>query len=630
MKKILLTLVFTGVLLFIFAVPRNLVVVEISTGTWCTYCPGAAMGADDLIANGQPAAIIENHTGDSFANAYSNARNSYYNPGGVPTAYFDGLNAVEGGDHNQSMYSYYLPRVTSRIAVASKYTISATGSLDGNNLNIVATVAKPEADTNTNVLLHCVVTESHIQYSWQGQTHLNFVNRLMLPNQSGTAVSLATGEEQTYNLSGAFNSAWNINTCEVVLFLQNSATKEILQGVKYPLPGLVGVNPVSATELSFPETYIGDSNSLSFTVNNFFNFTVTGTISSSNPVFVPEQTNFSIEPYQSCTVNVDFVPASAVPYTGTLTLNSNLSGYNVVQIPLTGTGFNNAPPVAANLIIAGPPVVYQGITVLYDFSDPDGDAEGTTQFQWMQMFNNQPVIIPNATQQTYTIQPEDLDYPIACQITPFDQHGMAGTPVLSSPTIPIEDLPAPQNLTGTLTPPNTVTLHWQKPIHYQGKAFSGYRIFRDGSTLYNLMNPDSLSYTDINVPDGTHTYWVCSIFTYPLLVSNPSNSITVMVNVPNDDEIASALNNVCAYPNPFKGNTTFKISGKSNRPVTIEIYNLKGQLIKRLATKTDQNGSAQLSWNTLDENTKPVRNGIYFYRTICDSSSETGKLILLK
>jgi len=103
-----------------------------------------------------------------------------------------------------------------------------------------------------------------------------------------------------------------------------------------------------------------------------------------------------------------------------------------------------------------------------------------------------------------------------------------------------------------------------------------------------------------------------------------------MVNVPNDDEIAPALTNVCAYPNPFQENTTFQISGKSNRPVTIEIFNLKGQLIRRLATKTDQNGLAQLSWNTLDENTKPVRNGIYLYRTICDSSSETGKLILLK
>ena len=34
------------------AVPREMVVMEIGTGTWCTYCPGAAMGADDLLENG--------------------------------------------------------------------------------------------------------------------------------------------------------------------------------------------------------------------------------------------------------------------------------------------------------------------------------------------------------------------------------------------------------------------------------------------------------------------------------------------------------------------------------------------------------------------------------------------------
>ena len=630
MKKILLTLVFTSVLLFILAVPRNLVVVEIATGTWCTYCPGAAMGADDLIANGQPAAIIENHTGDSFANVYSNARNSYYNPSGVPTAYFDGLNAVVGGDHTQSMYSYYLPRVTSRIAVPSKYTISATGNLTGNNLTVAATVAKPEADTNTNVLFHCVITQSHIQYSWQGQTHLNFVNRLMLPNQNGTAVTLATGEQQTYNLTGIFNPEWDITSCEAVLFLQNNATKEILQGVKYSLPELLGINPISVTELNFPETYIGGSSSLSFTINNYFNFTVTGTISSSNPVFIPEQTNFSIAAYQATTINVNFVPASAVQYTGILTLNSNLSGFNIVQIPLSGTGFFNAPPSVSNLIIVGPPVIYQGLTVLYDFSDPDGNVEGNSRFQWMRMFNNQPQVIQNAVQQTYIIQPEDMDYPIACQVTPVDQHGMEGTPVLSPPTIPIEDLPAPQNLTGTLTPPNTVILHWQKPIHYQGKVFSGYRIYRDGTSLYSLMNPDSLSYVDLNVPDGSHTYWACSIFTYPLIFSNPSNSITINVNVPNSDELAPALKSVSVYPNPFKATTNFQISGKANRSVTIEIYNLKGQLINRLTTKTDQNGSAQIGWNALDENAKPVRNGIYFFRTLCENFCETGKLILLK
>ena len=630
MKKILLTLVFTSVLLFILAVPRNLVVVEIGTGTWCPYCPGAAMGADDLIDAGQPVAIVENHNGDTFANVYSNARNSYYGITGYPTAFFDGQNSVVGGSNTQSMYANYLPRVTSRIAVPSKYTISATGNLTGNNLTVAATVAKPEADTNTNVLLHCVITQSHIQYSWQGQTHLNFVNRLMLPNQSGTAVTLATGEQQTYNLTGIFNPEWDINSCEAVLFLQNNATKEILQGVKYSLPELLGINPISVTELNFPETYIGGSSSLSFTINNYFNFPVTGTISSSNPVFIPEQTNFSIAAYQATTINVNFVPASAVQYTGILTLNSNLSGFNIVQIPLSGTGFFNAPPSVSNLIIVGPPVIYQGLTVLYDFSDPDGNVEGNSRFQWMRMFNNQPQVIQNAVQQTYIIQPEDMDYPIACQITPVDQHGMEGTPVLSPPTIPIEDLPAPQNLTGTLTPPNTVILHWQKPIHYQGKVFSGYRIYRDGTSLYSLMNPDSLSYVDLNVPDGSHTYWVCSIFTYPLVFSNPSNSITINVNVPNSDELAPALKSVSAYPNPFKATTNFQISGKANRPVTIEIYNLKGQLINRLTTKTDQNGSAQIGWNALDENAKPVRNGIYFYRTLCENLCETGKLILLK
>ena len=54
-------------------IDRNLVLVEIATGTWCYYCPGAAMAADELVANGDPVAVVENHDGDSYANIYSNA-----------------------------------------------------------------------------------------------------------------------------------------------------------------------------------------------------------------------------------------------------------------------------------------------------------------------------------------------------------------------------------------------------------------------------------------------------------------------------------------------------------------------------------------------------------------------------
>jgi hypothetical protein len=57
MKKVYLVfvLVFASYLMYSQQVPRNYVLVEIATGTWCGYCPGAALGADDLIENHGPA-----------------------------------------------------------------------------------------------------------------------------------------------------------------------------------------------------------------------------------------------------------------------------------------------------------------------------------------------------------------------------------------------------------------------------------------------------------------------------------------------------------------------------------------------------------------------------------------------
>ena len=100
---------FTGSFLFGQQVDREKVILEIGTSTGCQYCPGAAMGADDLIANGHDVAVIEYHNGDNYANVYSNSRNSYYSVPGFPTAYFDGGNSIVGGSPNQSMYSTYLP-----------------------------------------------------------------------------------------------------------------------------------------------------------------------------------------------------------------------------------------------------------------------------------------------------------------------------------------------------------------------------------------------------------------------------------------------------------------------------------------------------------------------------------------
>ena len=60
MKRFLSIFLIVWAGIFLYAVPRNLVVVEVATGTWCQYCPGAAMGCHDLLNNGHPVAIIKN------------------------------------------------------------------------------------------------------------------------------------------------------------------------------------------------------------------------------------------------------------------------------------------------------------------------------------------------------------------------------------------------------------------------------------------------------------------------------------------------------------------------------------------------------------------------------------------
>lgn len=229
-------------------VPRNLVVVEIGTGTWCQYCPGAAMGADDLIANGYDVAIIENHNGDPFANTFSNARNSYYAINGFPTAYFDGLNPVVGGSNTESMFSTYAPKVNQRMAIQSSFTIAVEGTHTCmTDFNAHITLEKVAANSSTNLKMHVFVTESHIEEFWQGMDELNWVNRQMSPNQNGTVVSFTGGNTQVFDIPFTVDPSWVLDQCEVVVFLQDQASREIFQGIKLPLLDFAPVYDYDAT-----------------------------------------------------------------------------------------------------------------------------------------------------------------------------------------------------------------------------------------------------------------------------------------------------------------------------------------------------------------------------------------------
>jgi hypothetical protein len=630
MKKSLFILVLLiGVLSVLSAVPRELVVVEIATGTWCGYCPGAAMGAHDLLQNGHAVAIVKNHNGDNYANDYSNARNTYYGVTGYPTAYFDGLNPAVGGSATQSTYNTYLPRVNARLAVPSHYALSAFGMHSGNDYTIMVNVAKPEADTNTNVVLHTSVTQSNIPHNWGNQTEVDNVNRIMSPDQNGTPINLATGESTMITLNFTIQAGWPLEDLELVLWLQNATSKEILQGKKYALDSLLPATNVSTDLLMFPDTSVNTTTSMPLTLANLSTGVATGTLTINNPAFVPAVSTFTLQPYSAQTIDVQFSPNAAGVYNGVLTVNSNFPD-PTIEVVLTGTAFTNTAPIATNVTLSGVPVVYQFLEGSYVYSDPDTHIEGTTLRNWVRIVNGTPTEITGATDPIYQITEADLGNTIAYKVTPVDFYGLAGTPVTSAPTQVIIPLPTPQNFTAALTPPNTVTCTWEKPQYFDGRGFAGYRLYRNGLNIQTIPNPNTLTFTDTNLNNGTYEYYICAVFSDPTNMSDPSPTVVIIVGVANDDLVATPEQSIKVNPNPFSNIAHFEISGKANLSTRLEIFNLRGQLVNTLAVSTDESGKAITTWNGLDAKGKQAKSGVYIYRMNNSNHTLTGKLMLVK
>lgn len=230
-------------------VPREMVALEIGTGTWCTYCPGAAMGADDLVEAGCLVAVVENHNGDAFANTYSNARNSYYSITGYPTAVFDGVLSVVGGSHTNSMYGSYLPKYTQRIGIPSVVAMTMDVTNTGLDYTVVITMQKIGTIPAGSLKLRFNVTVSNVQVNWQGQTHLDFINVLMVPSATGTSVDFTSGDIQTATLTFAMDTQWPLEDCEFVAFIQNDSGKEIIQTIKHAVVDLAPNFSASATQV---------------------------------------------------------------------------------------------------------------------------------------------------------------------------------------------------------------------------------------------------------------------------------------------------------------------------------------------------------------------------------------------
>ncbi len=97
----------------------------------------------------------------------------------------------------------------------------------------------------------------------------------------------------------------------------------------------------------------------------------------------------------------------------------------------------------------------------------------------------------------------------------------------------------------------------------------------------------------------------------------------------NDDNITTPDQDILVncYPNPFNPETTIAYQVKSDKPVKMEVYNIKGQKVKTLINGLSAKGKHSLIWDGTDNNSKPVTSGIYFCKMQSGAYRSTLKMI---
>jgi len=79
------------------------------------------------------------------------------------------------------------------------------------------------------------------------------------------------------------------------------------------------------------------------------------------------------------------------------------------------------------------------------------------------------------------------------------------------------------------------------------------------------------------------------------------------------------------YPNPFNGQTTIEYSVFEESNISLNVYNIRGQLVGELVHRYHQPGSYRFRFSSGD-----FSSGVYIYKLICNGTVKTGKMTILK
>jgi len=116
-------------------------------------------------------------------------------------------------------------------------------------------------------------------------------------------------------------------------------------------------------------------------------------------------------------------------------------------------------------------------------------------------------------------------------------------------------------------------------------------------------------------------------FSLTIIKLNPDGTAT------EDEYCPKPKLELCAYPNPMKGFINLKLTsgyGIKEKSVPIQIYNIKGQLVRQIKAEYKSTDILISHWDGCDASGRPCASGVYYIQCKADGTSLSKKLVLIK
>jgi len=106
--------------------------------------------------------------------------------------------------------------------------------------------------------------------------------------------------------------------------------------------------------------------------------------------------------------------------------------------------------------------------------------------------------------------------------------------------------------------------------------------------------------------------------------------ITGVEDITEEGQLPASYTLAQNYPNPFNPSTEIEFSLPTAGHVTLEVFNILGQNVRRLVDQKLSAGVHRVTFDSRTDRNQPLASGIYLYRLTSGDFTQSRKMILLK